>query len=64
MSILGHRISADELRELLDKGMTGKISGFVSKNGRPFDARLKLDRNENGEVTGMSFDFDKTEAKK
>ena len=63
-NILSHRITYEELTELIDKGITGKISGFISKKGRPFDARLKLDRDENGRITGMSFDFDKETAKK
>jgi hypothetical protein len=38
---------------LLSTGRTSKIQGFVSKNGKSFDAYLKLD--ENGKVV---FDFD------
>ena len=44
-------ISIDNVRKLLSEGRTSKINGFISKNGKPFDAYLKL---ENGKVV---FDF-------
>ncbi len=59
-SILGHRVTEEELNELVNNGITGVINGFTSRNGRLFDARLKLDRDEKGNITGMSFDFDRT----
>ncbi len=45
-------ISVNNAKALLSSGKTGKISGFLSKNDKPFDASLKLD--ENGKVV---FDF-------
>lgn len=45
------RITREQARELLTKGSTRLLRGFVSKNGKKFSARLKL---ENGEVV---FDF-------
>lgn len=30
-------------RELLQEGKTRKLAGFISKNGKPFEARLKLE---------------------
>ena len=45
-------ISASNMRMLLETGRTSKIKGFVSKNGKSFDAALKL---ENGKAV---FDFD------
>lgn len=44
-------ISVSNVKSLLSDGKTGKITGFISKNGKPFDAFLKL---ENGKVV---FDF-------
>jgi len=49
--ILGRDISAQNMRLLLAEGKTAVIQGFTSKNGRPFDAALRL---ENGEAV---FDF-------
>lgn len=46
-------ISIANARLLLATGKTAKISGFVSKAGKPFDAVLKLE--QDGRVT---FDFD------
>ena len=50
--ICGRIISASNMKLLLTNGKTSKIRGFISKNGKPFDAYLKL---ENGKVV---FDFD------
>jgi DNA topoisomerase III len=41
--ILGRRIEQDSIVQLLEKGKTGLISGFVSKKKKPFDAYLILD---------------------
>ena len=43
MSICGRNISVSNVRQLLATGRTYKINGFVSKNGKPFDAYLKLE---------------------
>lgn len=44
-------ISSSNIRLLLSEGKTPVIKGFTSKNGKPFDASLKLD---NGKIV---FDF-------
>lgn len=49
--ICGRVISLSNARLLLKEGKTSKIKGFISKNGKPFDATLKL---ENGRA---EFDF-------
>ena len=46
-------ISVKHAVQLLTQGKTQKIQGFISKNGKPFDAVLKL---ENGKTV---FDFEK-----
>ncbi len=45
-------ISVSNAKSLLANGKTGKISGFVSKNNKTFDAALKLD-----EAKKVVFDF-------
>ncbi len=50
-TICQRTISISNVRMLLASGRTSKIQGFVSKNGKSFDAFLKLD---NGKVI---FDF-------
>ncbi|WZO97069.1 DNA topoisomerase 3 [Isosphaeraceae bacterium EP7] len=45
-SIAGKRITARMAQTLLRQGMTSVIKGFVSKSGKPFEARLKLDAGE------------------
>ncbi len=41
--ILGRRIDPDHIEQLLNKGKTDLINGFISKKKRPFDAYLILD---------------------
>ena len=50
-SICKRNISVSNVKLLLETGRTSKIQGFISKNGRPFDAALKL---EDGKAV---FDF-------
>jgi DNA topoisomerase-3 len=52
------------VKELLTNGRTGTIRGFKSKAGKKFDARVALNRDENGKVTGLKFDFEDLEAPK
>lgn len=49
--IAGRDISAEQARELLQRGRTSRIEGFQSKSGAAFSARLIID---NGQVR---FDF-------
>lgn len=51
-----------QVKELLTEGRTGTIRGFKSKAGKKFDARVALNRNEEGKVTGLKFDFTDLEA--
>lgn len=52
------------VKELLTNGRTGTIRGFKSKTGKKFDARVALNKDETGKVTGLKFDFDDLEAPK
>ncbi len=46
-----------QVKELLKNGRTGTIRGFKSKTGKKFDARVALNKDEAGKVTGLKFDF-------
>ena len=48
----GKRLSAAQVKALLNKGRTDRIKGFMSKTGKPFEAVLKLDGKN-----GVVFDF-------
>lgn len=50
-SICGRTISKSNAELLLKNGETSKIEGFISKNGKNFDAKLKLDKDK------VVFDF-------
>lgn len=54
-TICSRTISASNVKMLLETGRTSKIQGFVSKNGKNFDAVLKL---EGGKVV-FDFSYDK-----
>ncbi len=56
-SILRHEITEEELKKLCENGITGVIKGFVSKNNKNFDAKLKINKDESGKITGIGFDF-------
>ncbi len=49
--LCGRIITLSDLASLLENGSTEKLNGFISKNGKPFDAVLKL---KDGKV---EFDF-------
>ena len=50
-------LTESQVRELLTNGRTGTIRGFKSKTGKKFDARVALNQDEAGKVTGLKFDF-------
>lgn len=41
-TMAGRELSPSEVETLCREGHTGKLSGFVSKAGKPFEASLKL----------------------
>ena len=50
-------LTESQVKELLTNKRTGTIRGFKSKTGKKFDARVALNRDETGKVTGLKFDF-------
>ena len=46
----GKKLTAAQLAKLLQGGTTGKISGFKSKAGKDFSARLRLAADRSGKV--------------
>ena len=48
--------SEEQVKELIEQGHTQTIRGFKSKAGKRFDAKLKVDKDENGKVN-IAFDF-------
>lgn len=49
-SVAGKKLTAAQLGKLLEGGTTGKISGFKSKTGKEFSAKLKLAADKSGKV--------------
>lgn len=63
-TLAGKKLSAANVKQLLNDGITGTIRGFKSKTGKKFDARVALSKNEEGKVTGLKFDFNDLEPQK
>ena len=57
-------LTETQVKELLTNGRTSTIRGFKSKEGKKFDARVALNKDETGKVTGLKFDFTDLEAPK
>ena len=60
--IAGKTLTEAQVSELLENKQTGTIKGLKNKNGKRFDACLKLSKNEDGR-TNISFDFENVEQK-
>ena len=56
--ISGVKLKDAQVKELLTNGITEKISGFKSKTGKSFEAKLALNKDEEGKVTGVKFVFE------
>ena len=46
--------SEEQVKELIEQGHTQTIRGFKSKAGKRFDAKLKVDKDENGKIHGFT----------
>lgn len=53
-TIAGKEVTPTQAEKLLTKGKSDIIKGFISKAGKPFDARLKLNRS----TYAIEFEFD------
>lgn len=60
-TIAGRDLTEEEAKELLEKGRTQVLSGFVSKQKKKFRAALVLEKTEEGQVQ-IGFDFENVEA--
>ncbi len=60
----GRDIPETAIKDLLTNGRTSTLRGFKSKTGKKFDARIALNKDETGKVTGLKFDFDELEQPK
>ena len=61
-AVAGKKLTAAQAKKLIESGQTGTISGFKSKAGKEFSAKLKLEDAKTGKV-GFVFD-DKKKGKK
>ena len=61
--IAGVKLKEAQVKTLLANGITDVISGFKSKKGNKFDAKLALGKDDDGKVTGIKFVFEDNEKK-
>ena len=59
--IAGVKLKEAQVKELLKDGITSTISGFKSKKGTKFDAKLALSKDDEGKVSGVKFVFEDNE---
>ena len=59
-TIAGRDLAEEEVVELLTKGHTEVLSGFISKSRKRFSAALVLEKDEEGKAS-VNFDFSKNE---
>lgn len=57
-AMAGVKLNDSQLQALLQTGMTPEISGFKSKSGTLFNARIALNKDESGKVIGCKFVFE------
>jgi len=54
----GVNLTEAQVKELVLTGMTQKISGFKAKSGKKFEAKIALNKDENGTINGLKFVFE------
>lgn len=54
----GVNLTESQVRELVLTGVTPKIAGFKSKSGKKFEAKVGLNKDEEGKITGLKFVFE------
>ncbi|MBQ7148931.1 MAG: topoisomerase C-terminal repeat-containing protein [Pseudobutyrivibrio sp.] len=59
--IAGVKLKEAQVKALLTNGITDTITGFKSKKGTKFDAKLALSKDEEGKVSGVKFVFEDNE---
>lgn len=59
-TIAGRDLAEEEVVELLTKGHTEVLSGFISKSRKRFSVALVLEKDEEGKAS-VNFDFSKNE---
>ena len=62
--IAGMVIPEEQVRKLIENGITDTIRGFKSKTGRKFDACLRLNKDEQTGKVSASFDFENVKPQK
>ena len=60
----GLDIPEEQVKKLIEEGITDTIRGFKSKSGKRFDACLKLNKDEQTNKVSATFDFENVKPQK
>ena len=60
----GLDIPEEQVKKLIEDGITDTIRGFKSKSGKRFDACLKLNKDEQTNKVSATFDFENVKPQK
>ena len=62
--VAGLDIPEEQVKKLIEEGITDTIRGFKSKSGNRFDACLKLNKDEQTNKVSATFDFENVKPQK
>ena len=62
--VAGLDIQEEQVKKLIEEGITDTIRGFKSKSGKRFDACLKLNKDEQTNKVSATFDFENVKPQK
>ena len=62
--VAGLDIPEEQVKKLIEEGITDTIRGFKSKSGKRFDACLKLNKDEQTNKVSATFDFENVKPQK
>ncbi len=62
--VAGLDIPEEQVKKLIEEGITDTIRGFKSKSGKHFDACLKLNKDEQTNKVSATFDFENVKPQK
>ncbi|MBR4719859.1 MAG: topoisomerase C-terminal repeat-containing protein [Lachnospiraceae bacterium] len=55
-TVMKHKVTETELRSLVNNGITDVINNLIARNNVRFSAKLKLNRDESGSITGIGIE--------
>jgi len=57
-SMAGVKFTEAQIKDIVKNGISDTIKGFKSKSGKQFDAKVALNKDKNGKISGLKFVFE------